>query len=870
MRVTFLFPAALWLLLLLIPIWALALATPRRRAPTGVWASLLLRTLLVGALVLALAGTRLVRDTDNLTTVFLLDRSDSIAPAERARADAFVRDALRAMRRDDRAAVVAFGADAIVARPPSAGDALGDFATLPSAIGTNIQSAVQLGLALLPGETNKRLVLLSDGGENSGDARIAAGLAAARGVPVSFVDLSPPPGAGEALIAELHAPASVRVGQSFELTVVVESSVAQAAHLRVLGDGQPLAEQDVQLTAGLSRFPIKVDARGNGFQRYQAEITPRQDVRAENNAAEALVQVDGAPKVLVIENTPGESVPFRKALAAAQVAADKIVANTLPADLKLYLPYDVVVLLNVPASALPPDVMPVLQSYVRDAGRGLIMIGGGQGYGIGGYSKTPIEETLPVYMDAPTLKERPEVALVFVLDKSSSMSGCHCRGPDRKHDGYFDDKIPFNLDLAKEGVKRAVDALDPRDTVGVVMFDENAALTFPPQRGPTTEDVMQAIGPVKPIGATNIYNGLALADQTLSQTNASIKHIILFTDGLGHGNDTIAQAQALGEKGITLSVVGEGFGAVDYLQQLAQAGRGRYIQVKNTLDVPQIFLQETVSFAAKFAVEQPFTPQYGTPSPILAGLEHGLPRLYGYNGTTPKQTATIALADADGSPVLAQWQYGLGRAVAWTSDVSGRWSRDWLKWKEFPRFAAQLIDWAGPTAANDRLRVDFQSLGAQTQIDVTVPQQLGQPAGALDMRATIAGGDGEPREVPLAAQGPGEYRATIPSPPQGTYMIQVAGTQCGQVVAQETAALIVPYSPEYRLGQSDPALLGALAALTGGGELAQPAEAFARAAQGAGSAQDLALPLLLAALILLPLDILARRLAALWRFRRWG
>ncbi|HEX9372035.1 MAG TPA: VWA domain-containing protein, partial [Roseiflexaceae bacterium] len=764
------------------------------------------------------------------------------------------------------AALVAFGANAVVEQAVTSQPS-GDLPVPPSAVGTNIQEAVELGLALLPAETNKRLVLLSDGGENAGDARTAARLAAARGVPLSYVDLGPPPGAGEALVSELHAPASVRAGQSFELVATVESSVAQAAHLRILGDGQPVAEQDVQLQPGLNRFPVKVDARGSGFQRYRAEITPQQDLRGENNAAEAQVRVNGAPKVLMVIGRDGDGHELRVALNAAQVAVQPTSPDMLPNDLNQLSAYDAIVLVNVPRSALHAGTMEALQSYVRDLGKGLVMIGGDQTYGVGGYSQTPIEEALPVYMDAPNQVERPNLALVFVLDKSSSMSGCHCRGPDRKQDGYFDSDNPYNLDIAKQGVKQAVAVLDPRDIVSVVMFDENAVMALPPQSGSSPDAVMEAIKKIKPIGSTNIHSGLDLAAQTLGQINASVKHIVLFTDGLSHGGDTIAQAQELHKQGVTLSVVGEGFGAVDYLTQLSQAGGGRYIQVANTQEVPQIFVQEAMNVSSKFVVEKPFTPSYGAESPILAGLDKGLPQLYGYNGTLPKQTATLALADTDGAPILAQWQYGLGRAVAWTSDAKGKWAKDWVAWPEFPRFAAQMVGWVLPTVSGSALSVDIRDQGAQTRIEVTAPEQPGHPRPNMDMRATIVGADGARREVPLAPSAPGVYGATIPSPPQGIYTVQVAGLQGATVVAQETAALVVPYSTEYRLGQSNPALLDALAQVTGGGRLAQPGQAFERAAQGAASAQEIALPLLLLALILLPLDILIRRLAALWRTR---
>jgi hypothetical protein len=284
-------------------------------------------------------------------------------------------------------------------------------------------------------------------------------------------------------------------------------------------------------------------------------------------------------------------------------------------------------------------------------------------------------------------------------------------------------------------------------------------------------------------------------------------------------------------------------------------------------DAVQIFVQETLTVSSKFAVEHPFTPAYAAASPILSGLDQGLPPLYGYNSTTPKQTATVALVDADGSPVLAQWQYGLGRTVAWTSDARGHWARDWVNWAEFPRFAAQLIGWVLPNVSGSGLQIDLQSQAQSTQIAVTALDAAGQPRAGLDMRAVLVNPDGSQQMVPLAAEAPGVYRGNLDSPPPGSYMFQIVGAQAGQVVAQDSAALIVPYSPEYRIGQANPALLTQLARATGGIALTQPADAFARADQHVGAAREIALPLLLLALILLPIDIAVRRLLVVQRLR---
>jgi hypothetical protein len=210
MRLSFIFPAALWLFALLLPLWWLALAVPRRLSTPRFWASLLTRTAIVSTLIFAISGAQLIRATDRLTTVFLIDSSDSISPSARGQAEAFVQDALKAMRPGDQAAVVVFGENALVERAPSDTATLGRISSTPVAGRTNLQDAVQLGLALLPADSQQRLVLLSDGGENQGNALEGSSLAAARGVPISFVDFNTSGSGPEALVSALDAPTNVQ------------------------------------------------------------------------------------------------------------------------------------------------------------------------------------------------------------------------------------------------------------------------------------------------------------------------------------------------------------------------------------------------------------------------------------------------------------------------------------------------------------------------------------------------------------------------------------------------------------------------------------------------------------------------------------
>lgn len=865
--VSFIFPAALWLLAVLIPLWWLTLSAPRRLSAPRFWGSLLLRTLMLAALVLGLAGAQVVRDVPDLTTVFVIDRSDSIAPEATARGDAFVRESLTSMRPDDRAAVVVFGENALVERTATDTPASDLLDAAPVSARTNIQQAVELGLSLFPADSNKRMVLLSDGGENAGDARKAAQLALTRGVSISYVDLgSIATGAGEVLVTGLEAPASARTGQMLDLVATVESSVALGARLRVFDGDQVVFEQDVALQAGPNTIPISVQAREPGFQRYRAEIVPQSDTQPKNNVAEALVQVAGPPTVLLVEGTPGEAQPFHAALAAAQVNAETVAPEALPADLATLGRYEAVVLVNVPANAVPPAAMTNLPLYVRDLGKGLVMVGGDKSYGIGGYGKTPIEDALPVYTDVRDQIEHPKVAIVYILDKSSSMQACHCRGPDRGTDGYYDPNARLKLDIGKDAVLQSVALLSPQDSVGVVTFAEDGWVPFEPQVDVSPEEVLGAIGPIAPDGhLSDIGRGMQKGLELLQQSDAKIKHAVLLTDGWGKGVDPMEMARQMRESGITLTVIADGTGSAPYLEELAATGGGRYIPVQNFEDVPEVYVDLVNQIAGNYTVETPFTPRYGASSPVLSGLDAGLPQLYGYNATTVKQTATTALYGVDEAPVLAQWQYGLGRTAAWTSDTKGQWAKDWISWPEFPRFAAQLVGWVLPSETNTSLRPELRSEGSQTIISATLPET--SPQQDVAVSATIVGADGSRQEVPLARIGPGQYQAAVQNPPQGTYIVQLVGTQSGQVIAQATAGMAVPYSPEYRQGQSNTALLDRLAKETNGTRLEQPADAFEHNLEGAVRAQEIALPLVLFALILMPLDVMLRRLYAYQRRR---
>jgi uncharacterized membrane protein len=842
---SFMTPAALVLLLLLPALWALALLAPRRLARWRFWSSLLVRSTILAALVLALAGTQLVRPVRELTTVFLVDASDSVAPAQRERALQYVNEALAAMPPADRGAIVVFGENALVERAPSDLTTLGRINSAPITTRTNIQDAVQLGLALLPAETQKRLVLVSDGGENAGRAADAARLAQLRGVPLDVVTL-PSERGPDVIVSALNAPGTSREGQEVALGVAVSSTYATSGRLQVFVDGRPAGEQEIAIAAGQTSYEVRVPAGEAGFRRLEVRLDAQGDVEPQNNRVASFTEVQGPPRVLLISAEEERAAALRDALVAAGVRADLRAPDQAPASLEQLGQYAGVVLVDTPARALPRALIENLPVYVRELGRGLAMTGGIDSFGAGGYRRTALEQALPVSLDPRDTQDRPDLALVMVIDRSGSMDEPGSGGGRTK------------LDLAKEAVYQASLGLSDRDQVGLVTFDDTSQWAMTVRPLPPAVEIERVLGSFGPGGGTDIRPGIERAAEALAQTDAKIKHVILLTDGIAESNysDLIAQMNAAG---ITISTFAVGTDANPNLRAVAEQGGGRFYQVTRVEEVPDVFLQETVIAAGRDIVEGEFVPLVGLPVAPVRGLG-AVPSLYGYNGTEIKDTARAILVTPDGKPVLAQWQYGLGRAVAWTSDVHSQWAADWVRWGEFPRFVGGVADLLLPPRNTGGLALRATLDGGQAVLELTAQDETGRPLNDLTLAGRVVDPENGGAELTFSQVGPGRYRAVTSAASPGVYLAQVAAaTADGQQLGTVSTGVAVSYSLEYGERRDNPALLRDLAGLTGGRVDPVAADVFAPAEQAVGSVREIGLPLLWLALLLWPLDIALRR-----------
>jgi uncharacterized membrane protein len=862
-------PVWLWLALPVGAVVVVGWMAASRTLPAGRRiASLVIRLVLAACLVLSLAGMRLALPSDRLSVVFLLDASASMLDATSEELVGWARDAVREMPEGDTAGVVVFGGNALVDRLPSELDELSDPASVPVAGATDVAAAVRLAAAIFPAGTQQRIVLLSDGNDTSGEAQDAIAAAAGRGIRLDVVTPADE-SAAEVLVDALDAPPGARVGETIDLVVRLRSTITTGATLRLLADGATVASRDLELEPGITTIPFAVTADEPGFHVFRAVIEPDDDRFSENNAADAYVLVTGPPQVLVATDDAGRAADLIESLGDGSLEVTVVPSGGVPSSLTGLAGYDSVVLDNVSADDLGEPTMAALQSYVRDLGKGLVMLGGRESYGAGGYLDTPLEETLPVYMTVRDRERSPDVAMVAVVDKSGSMADCHCTGDSRDNANPSGSRGFEKVDIAKEAILRAAEALAPTDQLGVVAFDNNAhwaVRTAPIDFGALGNGLGFAAD-----GNTNIFAGLKAAYDDLINNPATLRHIILITDGWStHGayDELLTDMQAAG---ITLSTIGTGGGSAGLLERLAEQSGGRYYDAADATTIPDIFLKETIRTAGEQIVEETFQPIPSATSDILDGLDPGrLPQLLGYNATTAKGSATVSLLTGREDPLLAQWQYGLGRAAAWTSDARQQWATPWIGTEEFGTLSAQLVAWTLPPEDAEGIDVTF-SPGERGELNVEVTS-FDDESGPRNFFRTVlrlVAPDLEPTQTVLEQVGPGRYAGTVRAADPGAYLVRVAQTfegEDGTDAASRTLGIVSPAAEEFRRLGVDIDALAAFAAAGGGRELPLAAEdPGADVWRHDIAASAFPTPiwpwLLLLAIALVPLDVGVRRVA---------
>ena len=808
------------------------------------------RSVLFLLAVALLADVQYVQHNERVCVLFLLDRSASIPEHIYPQQLTYVNGAMVERGRKDSAGIVVFAEDASVELTPSMELQVDRLYSAVSADYTDLQSAVELATAVFPEDARKKIVIISDGNENLGNILKGAEYAAANQVQIDvlpvFYSIE-----HEVLVEKVDVPDRIRENEPFDLKVHVRSTDATTGKLTIYQNGRPISSAVVDLQAGENTLVQPITVNEPGAHTYTARIEPAtgSDTVPGNNQASDFVYIRGDSRVLFVSPNDEEVRYLVEACHEEKLETTVIRPSELPHTMEDLQNYDCIVLANVESAAFTGSQMENIRRNTYDMGVGLIMIGGNDSFGAGGYELTPIEEALPVSMDIKQKKINPKGALVLVLHTCEFEKG-----------NYW----------AKEITKEAIKQVNPQDDVGVLYYDYQAQDTWlfdltPAENKPA---LFNKVSKCEPGDMPSFAPAFSMAVKSLANSDAMVKHMIVISDG-DPAAPRPADIKAMADAGITVSTVGinpHSNRDVRVLQYIASQTGGRYYFANNPEALPRIFVKEAKVVKRSLIFNERFQPVMVAQSELTKGIgADELPMLNAYVAATPKDRAITPIvgANENADPILSHWNYGLGKSVAFTSDATGNWGVDWVAWPKYKKFWGQTIRWASRKRDNNDVEARVSVEGGKVKLALEAIDADGEYVNHLEVTATMVNADRATQSVQVRQEGPGRYsgeaevKGTDVTIFNVTYRNPATGEQSFDVVG-----VTVPYSPEYKFMSTNKALLERAAAMTGGKLMTgTPATdgVFESVLEPFRSSQGMLEKILILAIILLMADVIMRR-----------
>ncbi len=774
-------------LLLLIVEWLLYVRQMRYKGKFY----LVVRGIVFGVVVLALLGVKIRLGSSQTATVFVVDLSNS-NKEHIAEVEAYLSDMVDKMPANNSYAVVTFGKDTLVEQFMTREKYYSGLMSLPDKSATNYEEAISRALSLIPGDANGRLVVLTDGKETRGDiGRMAQALTAGQ---TEFLTLLyEDEMTKDAYIENVVLPTYLHPGDKYTINVVIESNYDTEASVGLYHGSSMVSANQVHLNKGSNHFvfsaQVDTEVDSNAMENLRVQVQAQGDTCAENDTYSAYSVIEALPKILVISGRNTSTSAFTAVLNAAGCDYSVVSALNAPKSMEEMLHYKSIVLVDTYIDDLPQGFLNNLESYVKDYGCGFICCGGEDSFALGGYRDTVIETVLPVDMQLRGVNELPSMAMVMVIDHSGSMISDSGSGG------------ATNLDVAIRAATVAVDNLRDTDYVGVLTFDDQYEWQVELQKAEYKSTIKGDIKRIKEGGGTTIKPALQEAVNVISKSEASVKHVVLLTDGMGETNDYSDVIKQCTDSGVTLSTVAVGQGSdTRLLEHLAKNCGGRYYYSDMSSDIPKIFAQEVFLGGDSYIQNGEFSLAVRRGHELTANLfEGGWPLVYGYVSSSPKTASSSIITSAEkDDPILTVWQYGLGRTVAWNSDVSGEWSGAFSGQEDYVQLWKRITDYSAGNADLGEDRVDVVTVGERTSITYETQDYHA----GTEVLATLIDPEGNTEEVKLYATAPGKYEADIATENTGLYHFNIRRMEEEEIRSYITTAAAVQFSDEYKFDVS--------------------------------------------------------------------
>jgi uncharacterized membrane protein len=815
MRYGFYFSQPLWLAgcIILVPIVCLAVRNLRGIGPVRKVLATSLRFLVILILLMLLARPILTRKSEDITLITVIDRSLSIPSELEKKSLDYLSRAVINKESDDRLAVIDVAEMASISRLPSGDIEIRERNTTLTGQQSKLADGIQMAMAIAPPDTAVRILFVSEGNETAGDLKKAAEAAAANQIPIDVLPLRYQYDK-EIIFKRLAAPANARSNQTVALRFILNSTSYTKGSLQLnlndepvdLDPETPAITVPVELTAGTNVKTISIPLGTRGIHEFEAVFIPEDsesDKITQNNRATAIINVTGTGHVIVADTDGTTSQAITKALSESGIDVKYVPAAEFPDDLASLMDTDAVILVNTDCGSFTYQQQEMLCRYVTDLGGGLVMIGGPQSFGAGGWIGSPVAGILPVDLDPPQKKQLPKGALVLIMHA--------CEMPQGNYWG-------------KMVASAAVKTLSRLDLAGILAYNWQGTgnWVYPLSQVGDKEAILGAINQMSMGDMPSLHAHLQAAYDALIASDAAQKHVIIITDGDPQDPSTELLAQCK-EAGITCTTVGifpHNASDLNRLIRVAQLTNGRFYEVKDPATLPQIFIKEAQTVRRALIIEETFTPQVTySLSEITRGLPAEMPQLNGYVVTGPRGGLNqIIFSSHESDPVFAACQSGLGRCVAFTSSVDSRWAANWLSWGGFTRFWEQTIRWAAKPAQSTDLKIFADVQGNEITISADAIDTEGKFIQFADIQGQVISPDVTTETFELTQSGPGEYSGRFTAANPGSYIVNMRYKKIGED-AQDglaVAAVTIPFAPEFRDYSYNMPLLTELTRISGG------------------------------------------------------
>jgi Mg-chelatase subunit ChlD len=846
------------LLLLAIPA---AFAWWSFRGPTR--AGAVVRALVAVLLVLACAGPYLRTAQPGRDLVVVFDRSRSMPPDSEARLAETLELARRSAQSGDRIALVAFGAEPALEVAPNA--ALrwgGTFARAVDRDGSNLGSALELALAVLPTQRPGSILLVSDGESNGRDPVAAARAAFARGV---RIDVQPQRLSldSDVAVESLDAPLQAGQFEPYAVHAWVRSDRARELEFVLERDGEVLASGSRAVAAGVQRWTFRDLVARPGIAQLRLRILGAADARPENDTALTAVRIDGQRPVLIV-NQDGAEDTLARALRQAAIPVEVVAPSSRRLERLALSGVRAVILENVDAKKLGGGALNALAEFVRERGGGLLMTGGRSSFGLGGYHRSTLDEVLPVSLEMRQESRKLGFALVIALDRSGSMAMEAAPG------------VP-KMQLANLGACAAIELLSPIDSAGVLAVDSSSHEVLPLTNVDDPGPLLAKVRTIESMGGGIFcYTALKAAARMIDDAPQRQRHIVLFADAADaeEQEGCIELIAKLARAGVTMSVVALGTESdsdAEFLKDCAAEGGGQCYFTTDPAELPRLFAQDTLTIARATFIDEPAAC---SPLPDLVGLGDvralasvqtgGFCNFDGYNVTWLRDGASggAVIENEYRSPAFAFWQHGLGRSAAFTGQIGGEFGASVVAWEGFSSFFVTLTRWLAGQEEPAEVFASARREGREARIRVEVDPRAPTPPELSRMEVRMTAPDGSTRRLELERVGEHAFEARATLEREGVSLGTVA---LGDGRSLALPPLSLPYSPEFEVGPDrgrGESLLRLIARESGGVVAPAMGEVF-RGERGGRAWRVVSREFAFAALLLLLLEIATRRLE-LW------